>query len=416
MAPDETKLAHSVDRLPSEQRSKSGFGVGSLFGFRITLDVSLVLVFALVLFNLGAGVLPTWHPDWDPRLRWVVALCAAVLFFGSILIHELAHALVGRALGVPIKGITLFMFGGMAQMEREPTRASAELWMAIAGPLTSIALGVAATLLGGWWGARGMTSLADDPVTTMRAMGPLATLLLWLGPINVLLAVFNMLPGFPLDGGRVLRAALWWTTGDLLKATRWATWAGLALSWAMVTAGIFIAFGIHVPFFGRGLGQGLWLVLIGWFLGNAARASYAQVLTRHALEQIPVADLMWTQPEVVGPNDTVQSLVRQKVLRTDQQVFPVVLDDDLVGAVSFDDLRQLPDTTWESTPVHAIMTPRSQLRLVSPTTDANDALQLLSQETAKEVPVVEGNRLIGLVRHRDLLRWLAIHGAPAHAG
>lgn len=371
-------------------------------------------MFGLVLFNLAVGVLPAWHPDWSPALRWGVATGAAVLFFASILLHELAHAVVGRALGIPVSGITLYMFGGAAHLEREPTRASAEFWMAIVGPTTSLVIGFSATLLGSWLGTRGVEPLAEDPVQAMRAMGPLPTLLLWLGPINVLLAFFNMLPGFPLDGGRVLRAALWWATGDLHRATRHATSAGLLISWALMGAGILMAFGFSIPFLGRGFGPGLWLVLIGWFLGGAARASYAQLVTKQALERVTVRDLMWTRPEVVRPTDSVDQ-VRHKMLHTDQQLFPVVKDDDLVGAVTVNDLRRLPDAAWESTLVEAIMTPRAMLNAVSPSTGATHALRLLSADAIEELPVVDGRHLMGLVRRRDLLRWLSLHVDPAHA-
>jgi len=247
----------------SKRVAKSAFGLGlhlgKLFGVQVTLDLSLLLVFGLVLLNLGGGLLPAWHPAWSPELRWAVALAAALLFFASILLHELSHALVGRALGTRVSGITLFMFGGMAQLEREPERAAAEFWMAIVGPATSIALGVVATLLGTWLGGREVAALTEHPQAALQAFGPLATLLVWLGPLNIVLGLFNLLPGFPLDGGRALRALLWWLTGDLRRATRYATFLGLALGWSLTALGLFTAFGFHVLFFGRGFVQGLWL-------------------------------------------------------------------------------------------------------------------------------------------------------------
>jgi Zn-dependent protease/CBS domain-containing protein len=399
--------------------AKSAFGpglkVGTLFGIEISLDSSLVLVFGLVLLNVGAGVLPAWHPHWGVGLRWTVAVGAALLFFGSILLHELSHAVVGGALGAKVNRITLFMFGGMAQLEREPTRASAEFWMAIVGPVTSLIIGVASTLLGTFLGTRGLTTLPEDPLAILRAAGPLATLLLWLGPLNVMLAVFNLLPGFPLDGGRVLRATLWWIMGDLRRATRYATAVGLALGWAMIGVGVLIAFGFHVLWFGRGFVQGLWLMLIGWFLTNAARSSYASLVTRQALEHVAVADLMWTHPEVIEPEHSVKSLVRQKLLHSDQQVFPVVRDEQLIGAVTLNDVRQLPETEWDTTAIERVMTPRSQLEVLSPSTEASQALRSLSTEGRDEIPVVEGQRLRGMVRRQDLLRWLSLHVDPAQA-
>lgn len=386
--------------------------LGTWWGLQLALDFSLLLVFGLVLFNLAAGVLPDWHPDWPSSLRWGVATGAALLFFLSILLHELAHALVGRALGIPVSGITLFMFGGMAHLEREPERPSAEFWMAMAGPLTSLLIGVGATLLGGWLGMRDAASLAEDPLAVMRSMGPLATLLLWLGPINVVLALFNLLPGFPLDGGRVLRAALWWMTGDLRRATRHATAAGVLISWLLIASGLLMAFGFHVPLLGRGLGSGLWLMLIGWFLNTAARASYAQLVARQALAGVAVADLMWTQPLVVSPVESVHDVVREKVLHTDQRLFPVVAEGELVGVVSVNHLRRLPDDEWSGTPIRSIMTPGSELKTVTPSSDATQALKLLDSEATDELPVVERGHLRGLLRRQDLLRWLSLHAGP----
>lgn len=242
-----------------------GLRLSKLFGFEVMLDFSLLLVFGLVLLNLALGLLPAWHPNWSGALQWLVAWCAAVLFFASILLHELSHALVARALGTPVSGITLFMFGGVAHLEREPARASTELWIAIVGPFTSLAIGVGSTLLGGWFAERSAAAFTEDPVALMRSLGPVATLLMWLGPLNIMLALFNLLPGFPLDGGHVLRALLWWKTGDLQKATRWAARTGLMFSWLMIVAGLLMAFGVNVPLLGVGVGSGLWMLVLGGF-------------------------------------------------------------------------------------------------------------------------------------------------------
>lgn len=410
----ETSLAASPRVAPTILGR--GLRLGKLFGFEILLDFSLLLVFGLVLANLALGVLPAWHPNWAVGLRWAVAVCAAALFFVSILMHELSHALVSRALGTPVSGITLFMFGGVAHLEREPARASAELWIAIVGPLTSFVIGIAATLLGGWFAARDAALLAEDPVAFMRSVGPVATLLLWLGPLNVMLAVFNLLPGFPLDGGHVLRALLWWKTGDLQKSTRWAALSGLLLSWMLIFAGLSMAFGVSVPFFGRGVGSGLWLVLIGWFLSSAARSSYSNLVTRQALEHVAVGDVMWTHPEVVGPTDSIAHFVREKVLHTEQQVFPVVAGDRLLGAVTVTRLRDVPEAAWDSTTVERVMTPPAELELASPRTEVSQALRLLGTTDALEIPVVEGPLLKGLLRRQDLLRWLSLHVDPVRVG
>jgi Zn-dependent protease len=402
----------------SKHIARSAFGpglrLGRLFDVQITLDLSLLLVFGLVLLNLGGGVLLAWHPAWSPQLRWGVAVAAALLFFASILLHELSHALVGRALGVHVSGITLFMFGGMAQLEREPERASAEFWMAIVGPATSITLGVLSTLLGSWLGSRDVAALSEHPMAALRAFGPLATLLIWLGPLNIVLALFNLLPGFPLDGGRALRALLWWLTGDFRRATRYATLLGVALGWSLTAIGVLVAFGFHVLFFGRGLVQGLWLMLIGWFLSNAARSSYAGLVVKQALEHVPVGELMWTHPEVIAPGDSVKSLVQNKVLHSDQRVFPVVWQQQLLGAINVQALSRLSEADWDTT-AERVMTPRSELELLSPNMDATQALRRINAGDTEEMPVVEGRELRGMVRRQDLLRWLSLHLDPKHA-
>jgi Zn-dependent protease len=386
-----------------------GLSLGKLFGLDIVLDISLVLVFGLVLFNLGLGVMPAWHPEWSSGLRWGVSLLAAVLLFGSILLHELSHALVGRAFGIRMRGITLFMFGGMAVLEAEPEKASAELWMAIVGPITSFAIGAVATLAGTALAGQDATLLASDALMTVRHLGPIPTLLLWLGPLNIGLALFNLLPGFPLDGGRVLRAMVWWATGDLQRATRVAATSGLGLGWLMITLGILMAFGLRVPFFGSGFGSGLWLLLLGWFLSNAASSSYGSLATKRALDRVKVADVMWTHCEVALPNESVESLVRHKLVHTDQQLFPVVQDGTLLGAVTLDKLQQVPEPERIRTPVSDLMIPARGLEVVSLDTDVTQALQLLGGVKRSEIAVVEGTELRGILRRGDVARWLSLH-------
>src|SRR5215831_6375059 len=256
--------------------ARGGLRLGRIAGVEVRLDWSLLIVFWLILVNLGIGLFPARHPDWSSGMTWAVAFVASLLFFVSILAHELSHALVGRANGVPVDGITLFIFGGVARMQREPPSPRAELLMTVVGPLTSLAIGAAA-LFAGMRLAAPSAFDAADPFTAFRHTSPLAAVLLWLGPINVVLGLFNLIPGFPLDGGRVLRALLWAATGDYSRATRWAAGVGQAFGLLLIFAGIGMIFGVSIPLLGSGFVPGLWLAFIGWFLNGAAASSYRQV-------------------------------------------------------------------------------------------------------------------------------------------
>jgi Zn-dependent protease len=362
----------------------------------------------LVTVSLGAAAFPAWHPEWDALTTWTTATAAAVLFFASVLIHEMAHALVGRRFGIEVPSITLFVFGGMAQMREEPHAWRPELWMALAGPITSLLLGGAFILLGGL--LSGPLPDTTDAEAFVSSLSPLATLFFWLGPINVILGIFNLVPGFPLDGGRVLRAALWGATGDHVRATRWASNAGRAFAWLLIATGFAMALGVRVPFFGSGLGGGLWLALIGWFLNNAAVASYRQLLVRESLLDVPVARLMTTEQGSVASDLSVRRLVDEHLLRGDQRAFTVVDGGRLVGLVCLKDVHRLAREEWDRQSVGDIMTSAADVATVGPDDDGLAALNALNRRNVNQVPVVDSGRVIGIVRREDVLRWLAVYG------
>jgi Zn-dependent protease/CBS domain-containing protein len=341
----------------------------------------------------------------------MVALTAAVAFFVSILVHELSHALVGRAYGAEIRRITLFVFGGMAHLQGEPSSPKAEFLMAAVGPLTSLVLGICASLVGlqlaVWSGAP-----TDNPEDLVRGAGPVSTILLWLGPLNVMLAIFNLVPGFPLDGGRVLRALLWWRTGNLEKATHWASDAGRLVGWALITIGAFMAFGFHVPFFGTGVGNGVWIALIGWFLNNAARASYIAMRMKTRLARVPVREVMRSSLDVVTPDTTIAELVREHIMKTDQTSFPVVRGDLLDGVVSTRDVQLLPSEQWPYVTVRQVMSPSSELPAIDADADASKALETLAERDVEQLPVLDHGRLSGFVRRQDILKWLSLQAEP----
>lgn len=386
------------------QGLRRGVRLGRVAGVELVADWSLLLIFALIVVNLGAGVFPVWHPEWSTGLAWALAGAAAVLFFLSVALHELSHAVVGRAAGIPINRITLFVFGGMAHMEREPQSAKAEFLMAVVGPITSIGLGILALLAGAL--LTPVEELGADPEALLRSLGPLATLLLWLGPINLVLGVFNMIPGFPLDGGRVLRAAIWGATGDFEKATRWAARMGQAFAWILMATGVLMVFGFWFPILGGGVVQGMWLLLIGWFLSNAARTSLRQMLVRRALEDVSVRDIMRSVDVTVPPTITIRQFVDDYIMHSDQASFPVVELDELLGTIQMEDITRTPREAWNELTVRQVMAPVEDAPPVSPDDDAMSALRRLNNRDV--LPVVERGRLTGLARRQDLLKWVTL--------
>lgn len=386
---------------------RSGFRIGRLFGISIYLDWSWILIFLLVTWSLGGGLFPQWHPEWGAGLNWGVALAASLLFFASILVHELSHSLVARARGLPVRRITLFLFGGVSNIEREPPSPGTEFLMAVVGPLASIAIGVISLMLGVL--LSGLTGeMVDDPVAAFSRLDPLPTLLLWLGPINILVGLFNLVPGFPLDGGRILRSIIWGATGNLRKATRWATGVGHAIAWMLIVAGIAMALGAQVPLFGTGLINGLWLVFIGWFLNNAARQSYQQIVIQDLLEDVPVARLMRSDVPMIPPDMLVSDLVYNWIMGTDERSFPVMRGEEMIGLVSLEDVRKVPREDWDRVTVGEIMTDVSQLPVVSPREDASEALRKFEQRNVRQMPVVQDGHIVGLLRRRDIIRWLQL--------
>jgi Zn-dependent protease len=392
-----------------------GLRIGRLFGINIHIDGSWILIFLLVTWSLASGLLPTWHPEWSMGLRWGVALAASILFFVSILLHELSHSLVARAQGLPVRRITLFLFGGVSNIEREPPTPKSEFLMAVVGPLTSILLGMIFLALAAF-SVYGSNVQTYDPETAISRFGPITTLLLWLGPINIILGLFNMIPGYPLDGGRILRAGLWSVMKDLRKATAWAAGVGRLTGWLFISAGVAMAFGAELPFFGTGLISGLWLIFIGWFLNSAAQSSYQQTVIRDLLEDVPVFRLMRPNVPTVTPDLTVSHLVYDYLLGADERAFPVMEGDRLVGLVCLEDIRKVPREAWDRTTVGEIMTDASRLDVVAPTEDAGDALEKLSRRDVRQAPVIENGRLVGLLRRRDILRWLEMQSGLALSG
>jgi Zn-dependent protease/CBS domain-containing protein len=386
---------------------RSGFGIGRIFGINIRIDWSWLFIFFLITWNLST-VFGQAHPGWGPVQVWGMAIVAALLFFASVLAHELAHSLVARARGIPVRSITLFLFGGVSDIQREPSSPAAEFLMAIVGPLTSLVLGGLLV----WLAGASVGPLRDtmtNPTKTVAQLGMLPTLLLWLGSINVILGIFNLIPGFPLDGGRVLRSILWAVVDNLRVATRWASAVGQAIAWLMIIGGISMAFGVQIPFFGTGFISGLWLAFIGWFLNSASVQSYQQVVVHDILEGVPVARMMRSNPPTCSADCSVSRLVHEHIMGTDDHAFPVLDNGRLLGLVTLEDVRRVSHDAWDTTTVREIMTSADQLTVVTPDEDAAEALNKLTQRDVGQMPVLRNGQLVGLLRRRDLVKWLQLH-------
>jgi Zn-dependent protease/CBS domain-containing protein len=387
---------------------RSGFKAARIFGINVYIDWSWIFIFLLVTWNLAGAVFPSLHPDWSTGLNIALAVAASLLFFLSILLHELAHSLMAKARDLPVRRITLYIFGGVSNIEREPPSPLSEFLIAIVGPLTSILLGGLFILLGAQ-NIQGLSQGLANPMQLLRNLDPLSTMLLWLGPINILIGLFNLTPGFPLDGGRVLRSILWGLTNNFRQATQWATIVGQVIGWAMILTGIGMVFGVNVPILGTGLINGIWFAFIGWFLINAASQSYQRVVIEDMLEGVPINNLMREPPPPVAPDLPISTLIYDRIIRGDETAFPVVDSERLVGMVFVDNVREIDRSEWDTVFVRDVMVPENKLVVASPRDDAVEAFQKLAQPEVRQVPVVQNGTLVGMLRRRDFMRWLRLN-------
>ena len=387
--------------------------IGRVFGIDIAFDYSWLFIVFLLTWSL-ASTFTHLHPDWTMVESLGIALLAALLFFLSVVLHELAHSLVARSFGVPVRNITLFLFGGVSNIEREPPSPRAEFLTAIVGPLTSIAIGIILLVVAS--AAVDVPFGATTSGAVLSRLGPGETLLLWLGPINLIVGLFNLIPGFPLDGGRVLRSILWAATHNLHDATRWASAVGQAIGWLFVFLGVAIAFGAYVPFFGRGLVSGLWLAFIGWFLSSAAAQTWRRQLVHEILEGVTVSRLMRPVHDVVPETTDVATFVDRWLMKSEQPAF-VVYDETgrVSGIVTLADVRAVRRDAWPDMRVSQIMTPRDRLVVASPSEGLMEALEKLMRADVGQLPVLDGERLAGMLLRPDVARWIELHVQPPRA-
>lgn len=393
-----------------------GLKLGKVFGVDVAIDRSWIFIFILLTWSLSSLFL-SWHPNWPVMLALGVAVAASCIFFVSLLVHEFAHSLTAKAFGVPVRDITLFLFGGVSQFEREPPSPWADFLIAVVGPAASIGLGflfaaVFSVLTGGPAG------LIEDPETAFAHLGPVSTLLLWLGPVNVLVGLFNLVPAFPLDGGRVVRAILWGVTRDQRRATRAAAYTGQVIAWCMIGLGIAMIFGVTIPFFGRGIVGGIWLAFIGWFLMSAALRAVEQTRLDALFEGVRVARLMRTRGTAVEPEMPLAELVREVFVRSDERAVPVLHDGHFLGLVAAERVRAIPPAEWERWTAGDVAAPAERTEHATPDEPVASALTKLGRSRQAALPVLEGEHLVGLLFPEDVARWIEFHrgrGAPIGA-
>lgn len=363
-----------------------GWRLGSIFGIEIRIDYSWLIIFFLILWTLTVGVFPLSLPDRSTSTYIVMGMAATVLFFASLLAHELSHSLVARSKHIKVEGITLFVFGGMAHTRMEFETPGDEFAIAIAGPISSILIGVAFGLIAWLFDQSGWSPAAREVAR-------------YLGWINVALAIFNLLPGFPLDGGRLFRAAVWKITGNLTKATRWASIGGRILGYALMLLGV-------LQMLAGGFGGGLWLLFIGWFVRVAADASFAQHVMRQALDRVRVAEVMTPAPETVPPDLTLQEFVDRHVLHGRHQAYPVLEDNRPQGLITLRLVRAIPRAEWQQRTVREVMTPIAPELTIAPDEPASRIVERLAPGGEGRVLVTRAGQLEGIVTRTDVTRLL----------
>lgn len=360
--------------------------LGAIAGISIEIHYSWFIIFGLVAMSLALDWFPSAVPGLTAPVYWLAGATASLLLFGSVLVHELAHSLVARARGLPVKSITLFVFGGVSSIEREPNSPGIEFQMAFVGPLASAIIGAVS------W-AVALVVGASSPL--------LSSVLEYLGVINLLLAAFNLLPGLPLDGGRVLRSIVWKLSGSLRTATRWAARAGQLFGY------LFIFFGL-LEFFAANPVGGLWFAFIGWFLLQAAEAERMQVERSVLFAGVTVSQVM-SQPPVTAPaNISLQALVDEYILGAGLRTVCVVRQEQLAGVITLGDVRHVPRAHWGEIPVGQVMTPIERLTVVSPALPLTDALTVMARSGFRQIPVVDDGRLVGILSQEAVARFAQI--------
>ncbi len=366
---------------------KGSLKIGSIFGIPIWINYTWLIIFFFIAFMLAVSYFPTDERNWGTLTYWALGIGTSVLFFVSLLVHELAHSFICIKKGIPVKSITLFIFGGVAKISREADKPEAELMMALAGPLASLALSAI------FWGLHLLLLGINEPLAVMAN---------YLFRVNLVLAIFNMIPGYPLDGGRVFRSILWMINRNYKRATRIAAITGRIIGYLFVAAGVFI-----IIYLGWWV-NGMWFAFIGWFLSSAAAGSYRQLEIRDSLGGITAADVMIRDYLSISPSLTVRQL-HVYVMHTGQLFFLVTEKGSLMGSISADSFKAVPEQMWDVTTVHQIMTPAEQMQLIQIDDDAIGILEKMDDVgTSRAVVVDRNNGILGLITRDHMIRFAQV--------
>jgi len=357
--------------------------IGRILGIPIGLDPSWFLIFVLLTWTLAASYFPTEFKNWPTAQYWVVGAVTAIMLFVSVVLHELGHSVIAMRYKIPVRNITLFIFGGVAQIGAEPPSAAAEFWIAIAGPIVSFALAALFNFL--------------QPIFT--GIAPVLALAKYLAYINGTLALFNLIPGFPLDGGRVFRAIVWGITHNLRQATLIAANVGRAIAFMFILVGVW-------QLFQGNFGNGLWIAFIGWFLESAAAGQVQQQRVHDLLAGRSVSQSMSRGYTSIPADTTLQQLVDRHILETGRRCFLIVKDDEAVGLLTLHHVKEVPRDKWPMTTALQAMTPMTQMKQVTPETELWDALEEMDRDGVNQLPVMTDGHCVGMLSREDLVSYL----------
>ena len=382
---------------------RGSFRLGKIAGIEIGIHYTWIFAFILFAWIFAASTFPANFPGWATTTYWIAGIIISIGIFISVLLHELCHSLVALSRGLKVSSIVFFIFGGVSNIEKEPETAWVEFIMAGAGPASSVVLGIIFIAIAYALDLPG--NVFADVFRVNSTVTPLIAVIFYMGYINLVLAVFNIVPGFPLDGGRVFRSIIWGITRSLHKATVIAGNVGRAFGWAMILFGIALFFSPSIWLFQGGIISGIWFVFIGWFLTSAADGAMREESLQTQLAGVHVKDVMNRYPECVNPNASVENIVHGSFIQRGVRALPVCTENGLQGIITLSDVKKLPQERWANTPVQEIMT-KSPLESVNETDDLNGALRILASKGLNQIPVMADGKLVGLLSRADVIRYL----------